>query len=135
MSAGNGSAAGGNGTAQERRGGPRLRRDERVIVKVLTCDADPSFEDATVRCTTHDVSNDGLRLELARPVPPGSVLDLWVSARDRAGTFLLTGKVRWCSPDEREAKHACGVRVVESASDDYTRWRAFLREFVNADGA
>ncbi|NIR31576.1 MAG: PilZ domain-containing protein [Gammaproteobacteria bacterium] len=113
---------------RERRKSHRVRRDERVLVKIVSS----SVEDLAgkiARCTTHDISQDGVCLQFEEPVPVGSTLDLRINVHDRSGAFILSGRVVWCREEgTNERVYAAGVEFQREGSDDLEAWRAMAGE-------
>lgn len=113
---------------RERRRSQRVQRDERVLVKIVSSSAE-ELTGKIARCTTEDISSEGVRLRFEEPLPVGSTLDLRINVHDRAGTFILTGRVVWCREERAsELAYAAGVEFQREGSDDLDAWRAMLRE-------
>lgn len=116
-------------TKQERRKSRRLHRGERVLVKIQASSENPELVGKIARCTTHDVSAEGARLQVDEAVPVGSTLDLRINVHDRPGTFILTGQVVWCREEgSDQSVFAAGVHFQAEGSDDLDAWRAMLEE-------
>lgn len=112
---------------RERRKSRRLQRGERVLVKIAGSGEQPSLSGEVARCSTHDISGDGVRLEFSDPVPVGSKLDLRINVHDRPGTFILAGRVVWCREvGSHRTAYAVGVEFEPEGSDDLDAWRAML---------
>jgi len=109
----------------ERRTELRGAREERLLIKVLSCEGAPDLEDMTLSCATADVSAGGLRLNLSQSLPAGALVELWVEVKGIPGKFLLTGLVRWCAPEHGE--FVAGIELVEREGiSDLADWQALF---------
>lgn len=114
---------------QSRRKAPRLKRSERVFVRIMASDRHPELSGTMARCTTSDLSAGGLRLTLDHPVTEGTRLDLWLKLPEHPGTFLLTGEVRWVADGPLEDQRVAGVALTddpETQPNDHSDWQQVL---------
>ncbi len=109
----------------DRRNHPRLDGDEALFVRVSSAGGETIDEGHTVRCSSENLSLDGLCLRLSEPIPEGTLLELWIRVKDHAGTFLLTGMTKWVKI--RESGGALvGIQLVEDSAGDLGAWRAMV---------
>jgi len=113
----------------DRRSDVRHQRDERVLVKILNSDDDPSLAGTILRCATQDVSLEGVRVRLPQPLPVGCELDLWVKMHDRAGPVSATGRVVWVHEQEEPEAGGfrVGIRVGARSGREREAWRSAIR--------
>ena len=114
--------------ARERRKHPRLPRDDRLVVKIVSATEDTSLTGMTMSGSTADLSVDGLRLRTERRLPVGCVLDLWVKLSAHPGTFLFTGIVRWSQAQQDDGAFLSGIELQESPVDDTNPWRSKIED-------
>jgi hypothetical protein len=108
---------------QERRRFRRSLREERLFVQI-TKGADEQLKDRTFPCSTLDVSAEGLRLLVDRPLQAGAPIELWVEVTGREGKYFLSGEVRWVR--ETDAGHLAGIALSPRNGDDLMAWRALF---------
>ncbi len=118
----------------ERRGQPRLQRDDALFVPVGSANGDAVQEGQTVRCSTENVSPDGLRLRLPEAVPEGTIVELWVRVTDRPGTFLLKGMTKWAMAQE-DGSVLVGIQLAQEPAEDIGAWRAMVAETLGPTGS
>ena len=119
--------------ASDRRKHPRLARDDRLVVKIISATEDASLAGITMSGSTADLSVDGLRLRTERRLPVGCVLDLWVKLSAHPGTFLFTGVVRWSQTQKEDGTYQSGIELQESALDDSNPWRAKIEDELEGE--
>lgn len=106
----------------ERRGDLRGAREERLFIKVLSCDANPDAESLIISGATEDVSPSGLSLSVSESLPEDTRLELWVEIKGLPGKFLLNGTVRWCRPNGGE--FICGIEFNDDEElSDLADWQ------------
>ena len=109
----------------DRRQHPRLDGEGSLFVRVTSASGETIDEGQTVRCSTENVSLDGFRLWLSKPIPEGTLLDVWVRVEDHPGTFLLKGVTKWAKRDgDRGAM--VGIQLIDDAADDVGAWQAMV---------
>lgn len=79
-----------------------------------------------VRCSTKDVSPQGLRIQLDQQVPEGFLLELWVEISSHPSKFYLAGEVRWCEALEDGKRYLVGVELTEGKTEDLEQWQSLL---------
>lgn len=110
---------------RDRRRHRRVACDRRLSVQVLSSVQDPSAGDRAVAGDASDVSAGGLRLRVDGPLPVGHNLDLWIRVQGRAGTFMLSGKVKWAEGDA--GGWWIGIQLLERPTDDVAYWLDMIR--------
>lgn len=112
---------------EERRGAPRLLRDENVVVKILAAPERPELVGTVVECSTVDVSATGLRLLLETAVAAGSHLGMEVDMAESGERYTLGGEVMWSRETEAAGLYLIGVHLLEGDGAELERWnRLFL---------
>ncbi len=117
----------------DRRRQPRLERDDALFVRVGSVNGEVTQEGQAVRCSTENVSRDGLRIRLPDVVPEGSLLELWIRVADRPGTFLLQGLTKWVTLQE-DGSALVGIELAEEPGEDVGAWRAMVTEKLGPAG-
>lgn len=118
---------------QDRRQHSRQSRDERVVVQIVSSTRDTLPPGTVVRCSTKDVSANGLRIQLDQSVPEGFLLELWVEVSNHPTKFYLAGEVKWCQELDDGKRYLVGVELKEADTEDFKQWQEVLRE--NSTGA
>ncbi len=113
-------------TNKDRRQSNRQPRDERVVVQIVSSTRDTLPPGTVVRCSTKDVSPEGLRIQLDQQVPEGFELELWVEISNHASKFYLAGEVKWCQELEEGKRYLVGVSLSEGKTEDLELWRSLL---------
>ncbi len=104
----------------------RQAREEKIVFQI-TSSANGTLPPGTVvRCSTENISQRGLRVQLDRPLSEGSQLELGVEISNRPGVFFLAGEVKWCKPLEGSKRNLVGVELKERQSDDFKLWQGVL---------
>ena len=111
---------------KDRRQHTRQPRDERVIVQIVSSTHDTLPPGTVVRCSTKDVSAQGLRIQLDQQVPEGFKLELWVEVSNHPTKFFLAGEVKWCQPLEDSKRYLVGIQLHEGATEDFKLWQEVL---------
>lgn len=112
---------------KDRRQYVRQPRDERVVVQIVSSTRDTLPPGTVVRCSTKDVSPDGMRIQLDQQVPEGFMLELWVEISNHPSKFYLAGEVRWCQKLEDSGRYLVGVALSKGETEDLDQWRALLQ--------
>jgi phosphosulfolactate phosphohydrolase-like enzyme len=118
---------------KERRRHPRLARDERVIVQIVSSSEDTLQAGMIVRCASQDVSSQGLRIRADRPVSKGTRVELWAEISGHPSKFYLSGDVKWCSELEDEDGYNVGIELTEGKTQDLEIWKQLLEEDEHAE--
>lgn len=111
---------------KERRQHTRQPRDERVVVQIVSSTRDTLPPGTVVRCSTKDVSAQGLRIQLDQKVPKGFQLELWVEISSHPTKFYLAGEVKWCQEVEEGKRYLVGVELSEGKTEDLEHWQKVL---------
>ncbi len=114
----------------ERREAERYELKEALDLKIVFSSENPNLLGKTLCGSTLDVSATGLRIELNQPIKMDSVLDVWVTLKDNAKKYFLTGNVRWCNETEVGGYYQIGV-VLRERSDtvtDLSSWQSAFKQ-------
>ena len=79
-----------------------------------------------VRCSTKDVSPNGIRIQLDQQVPEGFALELWVEVSSHPTKFYLAGEVKWCQELDEGKRYLVGVELKDADTEDFKRWQEVL---------
>jgi hypothetical protein len=115
-------------TTKDRRQHVRQLRDERVVVEFVSSTHGRLPAGTIVRCSTKDVSPQGLRIQLDRELPEGFLLELCVEISDHPGSFFLAGEVKWCRELAEGKRNLVGVELKERQTIDFKRWQELLEK-------
>lgn len=119
---------------QEQRSAPRLVREERLFVRIISSHPTVSLDGKTIHCLTQDLSVGGLRLRLKEGLPVGTTLQLWIKVADYPGTFLVNGVIRWVR--ERDANEFfTGVELRDEPNGDGTGWERMIADVIKCRGS
>ena len=113
---------------QDRRQHSRQPRDERVVVQIVSSTRDTLPPGTVVRCSTKDVSANGLRIQLDQSVQEGFLLELWVEVSNHPTKFYLAGEVKWCQELDEGKRYLVGVELKETDTEDFKQWQEVLAE-------
>jgi hypothetical protein len=94
----------------------RIEREEDILVDVIQCPENPDLNQTSMSCRTLDVSEHGLKLTTALPLPPATVLGLRLDLS--SVLYRLEAEVRWCRDDHG---WRAGL-LLDEASPDYDAW-------------
>ena len=111
---------------QDRRQHTRQPRDERVVVQIVSSTRDTLPPGTVVRCSTKDVSANGIRIQVDQRVPEGFLLELWVEVSNHPTKFYLFGEVRWCRELGEGNRHLIGIELKDGETEDLKQWREVL---------
>ncbi len=114
---------------QDRRQHTRQPRDERVVVQIVSSTRDTLPPGTVVRCSTKDVSANGIRIQVDRRVPEGFLLELWVEVSNHATKFYLAGEVKWCQELDDAERYLVGIELKDSDTEDFKQWQEVLRSY------
>ena len=113
-------------TTKDRRQHARQPRDERVVVQIISSHRDTLPPGTVVRCSTKDVSSQGIRIQVERQLPEGFLLELWVEISNPARKFLLAGEVKWCQELDEGKRYLIGIELKEGETEDFKLWQEVL---------
>ena len=105
---------------EDRRKHPRLRREERAVIRQLNI----SGEDVTVSkyyCTTVDISPSGLQIQTKRAFPLGEQVEITVNLEGHPAAFNLSGVTRWIAPSKDEPGYVLGIELI--TDNNISNWR------------
>ncbi|MGB9429398.1 MAG: PilZ domain-containing protein [Gammaproteobacteria bacterium] len=107
---------------EERRKYPRLRREERVVIRKLdNTDEDPANN--VLYCKTVDISAAGFQARAKRELHPGELVELVINMEGYEDSFHLRGETRWCRPANEEDAYLLGIQILDIAGSDFPYWR------------
>ena len=112
---------------QDRRQHTRQPRDERVVVQIVSSTRDTLPPGTVVRCSTKDVSANGIRIQVDQRVPEGFLLELWVEVSNHPTKFYLAGEVKWCQELDEAKRYLVGIELKDSDTEDFKQWQEVLR--------
>lgn len=112
--------------SKDRRQHVRQPRDERVVVQIVSSTSETLPPGTVVRCSTKDVSPDGIRIQLGQQVPEGYLLELWIEISNHPNKFFLAGEVKWCQELEEGKRYLVGVELKEGQAEDFKLWQEVL---------
>jgi hypothetical protein len=104
----------------------RQAREEKIVFQITWSAHDTLPPGTVVRCSTENISQRGLRVQLDRPLSEGSQLELGVEISNRTGVFFLTGEVKWCKSLDGRKRNLVGVEIKERQSGDFNLWHEAL---------
>ncbi len=113
-------------TSKDRRQHVRHLRDERVVVQIVSSTRDTLPPGTVVRCSTKDVSSQGLRIQLEQQLPEGFLLELWIEISNQARKFFLSGEVKWCQELDEGKRYLMGIELKEGETEDFKLWQEVL---------
>ncbi len=113
-------------TTKDRRQHVRQPRDERVVVQIVSSTRDTLPPGTVVRCSTKDVSSQGIRIQLEQQLPEGFLLELWVEISNHTSKFLLAGEVKWCQELDEGKRYLIGIELKEGETEDFKLWQEVL---------
>jgi hypothetical protein len=111
---------------KDRRQPVRQQRNERVVLQFVSSIHDRLPAGTVVRCSTTDISPQGLRIQLDRQLPEGFLLELCVDLADHPSSFFLAGEVRWCRAVAKTKRSLIGVELKEEQCGDLKLWQNAL---------
>ncbi len=115
-------------TTKERRQHIRQPRDERVVVQIVSSTRDTLPPGTVVRCSTKDVSSQGIRIQLEQQLPEGFQLELWIEISNHPSKFFLAGEVKWCEELDEGKRYLVGVELKAGDTDDFKQWQEVLAD-------
>jgi hypothetical protein len=104
----------------------RQPRDERVVVQIVSSTHDTLPPGTVVRCSTKDVSPQGIRIQLDRPLSEGCLLELCVEFLNHPGFIFLAGEVKWCKVLAESKRYLVGMELKERQTDNFKLWQGVL---------
>jgi len=106
----------------------RLNYSKKLFIRVLSPLEGQHLTNESTSCTTEDVSTAGLSIQLENQAPMGSIVELWIPAKDGAGTIMLTGEVRWSEHLVERNSYLTGINIQDFATVDARDWELMIGE-------
>ncbi len=113
-------------TTKDGRRHVRQPRDERVVLQIVSSTHDTLPQGTVVRCSTKDVSPQGIKIQLDRQLPEGCLLELCVEFLNHPGIIFLAGEVKWCKALDESKRNLIGVELKERQTDNFNLWQGVL---------
>lgn len=110
----------------EKRQEHRLIAQETVFIELSSGEPGLDIPADIVIGTSVDISSNGLRAIVDRPVVVDRILRACVKFADDTPGFLLVAEVKWCQPHEQPEKFAVGLCLLESEGTDIQEWKAMI---------
>lgn len=115
--------------SKERRRYPRIARIERAIVQIVSSSDDALSPGTIVKCSSQDVSMQGLKIRTEHAVDEGCRLELWVEISGHRGKFYLAGEVKWCREREGADGYFVGIELTDRGqATELASWRKLVSE-------
>ena len=108
--------------SEERRKYPRLRREERAVIRRVA-DADNDPVHTTLYCTTIDISATGLQALAKKELQSGDAVEVTIQVEGYGNSFHLRGETKWCRPLRGEGFYLLGVEIEDTNDTDFASWR------------
>ena len=112
----------------DRRRHPRLARDERVVVQIVSSSEDTLQAGMIVRCASKDISTQGLKIQAERRVTEGTQVELWAEISGHPSKFYLSGVVKWCQEMDDDGRYLVGIELTDGQAQDLELWQGILAE-------
>lgn len=123
-------------SGSERRRAPRIDHRDQLIIKVISSSSSSIQEGRTFYCAIENASMEGLCIQTSEPIPRGSTLELWIIAKHRQGTLVLSGQVMWCKEVPATAGElpgfSAGIQFNLDPPAAIHEWRETLAELIVA---
>ena len=109
---------------KNRRSEPRI--DEQATVFIEVCSA--SFDNKTpaniIICNSIDMSANGIRVEMDREVPVGSILRICAELNNNQNALYLVGEVKWVKPEGEN--FSIGFELYDAENTDIASWKEII---------
>ncbi|MEM6581766.1 MAG: PilZ domain-containing protein [Pseudomonadota bacterium] len=103
-----------------------------VFIEVVAAEFGSNDSATFVRCTTTEVSRDGLRVAIDRELPAGAILQLALEVAETKDDLFLVGEVSWSGPVPGTVGHpawTAGISLFDEGDmGDWTRLIAALEQ-------
>jgi diguanylate cyclase (GGDEF)-like protein len=114
-----------DGRVQSIQGKVEMRRRPRHVAQLpVRYTMVPDLGPQALRGRSADVSADGVRMIVAKPVATGTFMVLDLGKPNEPMRVLI--KIVWCRPAEEEGRHALGAQIVSFADGAEPRFRQML---------
>ncbi len=100
----------------------RVDKQEVVFIEILSTSVDDD-SGLVVKCSTQDVSANGLKVTSSYPVSVGAFLELLVEFSEGSAKYLLTGEVKWCHQTSADPTYQCGFELLQAEHSDIRHWQ------------
>ena len=112
----------------EQRKRDRIATVEQAVVVELRYAAPRAPEESrTIFCSTADLSVDGLRLRIEKPIPTDTAVRVTVIFSAPPKYFEHIGRVRWLRESEEGGSYDIGVEFMAKNAAEIYAWREFLQ--------
>ena len=111
----------------EQRTHERHPREEAIFIEVLAASNDDAKDNLTLRCTTRDISEKGLKIHSRYPFIVNSILELLINFESGGYKFLLTGEVKWVE-NPTEDDYLAGFELIDAEHSDFLVWRRMFED-------
>lgn len=81
-----------------------------------------------LRCSSSDISANGLRINASEPLPDGAILPLTIELDDTV--YHLTGEVKWCFPVGGSG-FVAGFALYESDQTSILEWKEAIAHLMS----
>lgn len=109
----------------EKRAKPRIKKVERLFLRIESSPDDLDTVGKTIKCTTLDLSATGLKLKVEKDIQQGAKVELWIGLTPHKAKLLLQGEVMWSK--ELNDAHLVGIQLQESEiTNDLKVWEDIL---------
>ncbi|MEM1110889.1 MAG: PilZ domain-containing protein [Pseudomonadota bacterium] len=118
---------------QEKRKYRRLPIQSRVFIELRSPAPGGNDPGQIALCHAINISQRGLRVELATQLHKGSILQIGIDLPDSRETLYLAGEVRWCEPAPEVGRDywSAGFLLIDAEGSDLELWRGLLDDMEN----
>lgn len=114
---------------------PRHPFEGAIFIELLASGVENNQPSEIIKCKTLDVSLNGLRVGINRPLDVGAILQIGVDLSEAEHTFYLVGEVKWCCRDDKgETLWLAGFELLNAADTDLEFWRQAVTEIPGSTG-
>lgn len=97
----------------------RISTSTQVFIVIASSDGDSDLTGISLRGTALDITIQGMRVQLPKPIPAGSIVNMTVAPVGfPIVLFNLVGEIRWQSSNEDN--HQVGIKIQDT--DDFDKW-------------
>lgn len=109
-----------------------FRLTGRIWVDVLVEASQENFEERSIRCSSSDISANGLRVYTPELLAEGSILPLVIALETTR--FELMAEVKWCFPTQGQANsgYIAGFALYESDQTSILEWKEAIAHLLSA---
>lgn len=106
---------------------PRLAREEKIFIEVLSASNCDSDDNILLECSTCDISVSGMKICSNYPFIVNSVLELLINFEKADDKFLLTGEVKWFE-EMGDGRFLAGFELIDAEHSDYFFWQNMFED-------